>query len=208
MQPAPTIHPRVGSVFSVPNVPTEQEELNQSVEVSSTASPDSDTYASEKPSQLNPHPALFVPEEAESDPRLKVSQPSQPTTTPQNQPMSSAFQPLLVPGSAEQNSSATPSAPPFRSVESKSSSPSTVIPVRATPMAAPHPPFHHPTIAQSQRQPDSRPRVHDEPEEIQIHIGRIEVSAISPTPNPTAVKAPRKSSSLDDYLRRRDRRTL
>jgi hypothetical protein len=47
-----------------------------------------------------------------------------------------------------------------------------------------------------------------EPDEIHIHIGRVEVLAVPQTTGPAAVKAPRKSSpSLDDYLRRRDRRT-
>jgi len=45
-----------------------------------------------------------------------------------------------------------------------------------------------------------------EPDDIQIHIGRIEVSAV-PQPTPVAVtRTPRTPSSLDEYLQRRDRR--
>jgi hypothetical protein len=45
-----------------------------------------------------------------------------------------------------------------------------------------------------------------EPNEIQIHIGRIEVVAVPPTPAPqtAAPKPQRGAPSLDEYLRRRD----
>ena len=47
-----------------------------------------------------------------------------------------------------------------------------------------------------------------EPDEIQIHIGRIEVTAVQAAAPAAAVSKPRKSApSLDEYLRRRDRRT-
>jgi hypothetical protein len=45
-----------------------------------------------------------------------------------------------------------------------------------------------------------------EPDEIQIHIGRIEVTAVPPAPAPPAAKPQRNVPSLDEYLRRRDRR--
>jgi hypothetical protein len=46
-----------------------------------------------------------------------------------------------------------------------------------------------------------------EPDEIQIHIGRIEVTAVHALAPAAAVSEPRKSApSLDEYLRRRDRR--
>ncbi len=46
-----------------------------------------------------------------------------------------------------------------------------------------------------------------EGEEINIHIGRIEVAAVSPPPaRPAAAAAPRKSLNLEEYLRRGNRR--
>jgi len=43
-----------------------------------------------------------------------------------------------------------------------------------------------------------------EPDEVNIHIGRIEVTAAQPPPlRPAAPKAHRKAPSLDEYLRRR-----
>ncbi|HKD84317.1 MAG TPA: hypothetical protein VKB58_06180 [Terriglobales bacterium] len=45
-----------------------------------------------------------------------------------------------------------------------------------------------------------------EPDEIQIHIGRIEVTAVQQAPARTAIKPARKGQSLEEYLSRRDRR--
>jgi hypothetical protein len=41
-----------------------------------------------------------------------------------------------------------------------------------------------------------------EPDEIHIHIGRIEVAAVAPQPQRVAAPAPRKGLNLDEYLRR------
>ena len=55
------------------------------------------------------------------------------------------------------------------------------------------------------------PRVHavrrapappSEPDEIHIHIGRIEVAAVAPPPQRATAPAPRKGLNLDEYLRR------
>jgi len=53
-----------------------------------------------------------------------------------------------------------------------------------------------------------RPEVAErQPDEIQIHIGRIEVTAVPPPVAAPAARPVRKSQSLDDYLKRRDGRT-
>lgn len=53
----------------------------------------------------------------------------------------------------------------------------------------------------------ARPDAQAVPDEIRIHIGRIEVIAVSPPPvTPAAPKPPRRAPSLDEYLRRRDGR--
>jgi len=49
-------------------------------------------------------------------------------------------------------------------------------------------------------QPESKP------DEIQIHIGRIEVTAVGPQPVRPAAAPPRKGLRLDEYLNRQDRR--
>ncbi len=48
----------------------------------------------------------------------------------------------------------------------------------------------------------------ERPDEIQIHIGRIEVTAVPPAPVPPAARPATKSVSLDEYLKRRDARAL
>jgi len=45
-------------------------------------------------------------------------------------------------------------------------------------------------------------RAQREPDEVHIHIGRIEVTAAPPAPRPVAVPAARKAMSLDEYLAR------
>jgi hypothetical protein len=47
-----------------------------------------------------------------------------------------------------------------------------------------------------------------EPDEIHIHIGRIEVTAVPRAQAPQAVKPAPKAVSLDEYLKRRDARAL
>ena len=46
----------------------------------------------------------------------------------------------------------------------------------------------------------------NEPDEIQIHIGRIEVTAVPQTSHRTASKPVRKGITLEEYLKGRDRR--
>jgi hypothetical protein len=54
-----------------------------------------------------------------------------------------------------------------------------------------------------------RPPGRPEPDEIQIHIGRIEVVAVPPAPALPASRKPQHGGpSLDEYLRRRDRRAV
>jgi hypothetical protein len=67
----------------------------------------------------------------------------------------------------------------------------------ALPVAASRPP------ARSAARPDAQ----REPDEIQIHIGRIEVTAMPPPVAPRAVKAQRRGLSLDEYLKRGEHST-
>jgi hypothetical protein len=58
--------------------------------------------------------------------------------------------------------------------------------------------------------PETQPRASHssrQPEDIQIHIGRIEVLAVPPPVARPAAPPPRKSVSLDEYLRRSERRS-
>lgn len=86
------------------------------------------------------------------------------------------YSPLVLEGSAPRSSPQALPAPPTRSTDQSRS---------------------NRDLARQQRPP---PR---DPDEIQIHIGRIEVTAVPP-PQVKAAPAPtRKSPSLDEYLKRR-----
>ena len=57
------------------------------------------------------------------------------------------------------------------------------------------------------RRAQDAPRMASEPHEVQIHIGRIEVTAVPPAPPRAPAAAPRRNAmSLDDYLKRRNGR--
>jgi hypothetical protein len=75
---------------------------------------------------------------------------------------------------------------------------------RSTPQALPAPPTRSAGQTQSNRglARQQRPPPHDT-DEIQIHIGRIEVTAVPPPPVKAAPAPTRKSPSLDEYLKRR-----
>jgi hypothetical protein len=49
---------------------------------------------------------------------------------------------------------------------------------------------------------------HAEPDEIQIHIGRIEVTAVPHAATPQAARPAPRTASLGEYLKRRDTRSL
>jgi hypothetical protein len=52
----------------------------------------------------------------------------------------------------------------------------------------------------------AEPQPRREPDEIQIHIGRIEVIAAAPAPRAAAAQGRPKATPLEEYLRGRDRR--
>jgi hypothetical protein len=59
-----------------------------------------------------------------------------------------------------------------------------------------------PAVGRSPARIAPRADARKESDEIEIHIGRIEVTAMPPPATPRAVKAPRKSLNLDEYLGR------
>jgi hypothetical protein len=66
-------------------------------------------------------------------------------------------------------------------------------------------PVQKPATSRPLVQPNGAPQV-SSGEDIQIHIGRVEVIAVPPAAQRTASATARKTESLADYLRRRDRR--
>lgn len=62
------------------------------------------------------------------------------------------------------------------------------------------------SAGQSARNLQSARRAEREPDQIEIHIGRIEVAAVSQAPAAPAARVSRKAESLSEYLARRDKR--
>jgi hypothetical protein len=92
--------------------------------------------------------------------------------------------------------------PESTTVQSPSRRPNGVAPSRNPALVIPE---LHKTKPQTEPFRRAKPGAR-EPDEIQIHIGRIEVTAVHPAPAPAAAKPQRNVPSLDEYLRRRDRR--
>jgi hypothetical protein len=62
--------------------------------------------------------------------------------------------------------------------------------------------------AKTDRSDSSRRHATTERDEIRIHIGRIEVTAVPPTPVRPVAPTPRRGLNLQEYLKRSDRRAL
>ena len=218
--PSETIHPRPGSVFapypSAPDPPTEWPEQAETVAAhparseSSTISEPAETVqhpapSDEWPSPLRPGtadeprgivdrarraaPPRPTGNQARHDPVEQAVRVPGPLVTPRAQravPGSrrgaavQSYEPLIHPQRSE--AGAGPGAPRFPP------EPGNMREASATVTAAGHP-------ARAEREPD----------EIQIHIGRIEVTAVQ-APAPRAPNPPDTAISLDAYLERRNRR--
>ena len=150
----------------------------------------------------------------------RKDQPSQAGKTIRREP---SYVPLVAPrlptpGSSESSlnvPSALPQAPLTIPIENAPGHPAAPLPYRPLlPAEASHQPSvpaalglkKKPLHAGGPRRTEPPAR---EPDEIQIHIGRIEVIAVPPPKaQPAPAKPPRTGPSLEEYLRRRDRRSL
>jgi hypothetical protein len=208
IQPREKVRPLVGSVFSANQSQQEPEDFSSAsmtASMSETASPNS-----------------MQSPESQSAPQTLLSQ-NEVVTTSASKAMKAATNEhgaiqLLLPTRQQ-----LPAETHVRSYENVASSPETnetTAPREAvyTPLIANSPAYsaqqslavpHSFSPIRHEKQKAAASRAAErEPDEIQIHIGRIEISAVPQTPAAPSVKATRKSSSLDDYLRRRDRRSV
>ncbi|MGH9652656.1 MAG: hypothetical protein ACRD6B_04230 [Bryobacteraceae bacterium] len=113
--------------------------------------------------------------------RLEASQAQRSVPDSRRDAGVQSYLPLIQPERSEANSS-TPETPQFSTKASRLREASAHLPAEGR-----------------------RTRAKGEPDEIQIHIGRIEVTAVQP-PAPRAPKGPDKNISLDAYLERRNGR--
>lgn len=194
-QPSQRVHPMVGSMFA-PSTPELGDESGMQSEMS-------DTTLTNSESRSTSHRVNLDFELSRSD----LSQ--QPDKTRQDTPTRS----YSASGDEEEtdkqaSTKSRPSTP--HDVESQQS----LIPPPYSPLLPPKEqrPALLPNAATPARpsrgsSPAASQASHREPDDIQIHIGRVEVLAVAQPQPQSTPKVTRKSTSLDDYLRRRDGRS-
>ncbi len=219
MQPTEAIHPVLGSVFS-PQYAAEQQmcaqEENETVASSSPAS-----YARVSRSEGLEVDEQTVTRDSRSPAAgVQIRPPDIPKTTEAARSTtvrntSKSFEPLLPRKEEEIPTSVEPAQ--RRDSSRGEHAQQTVLQHVYTPLVTSEirspqeKPGGQPTGYVS---PDRRPQTRlatggaqaSEPDEIQIHIGRIEVTAVPQTQIRPALKSARKGMSLDEYLKSRNRR--
>lgn len=222
MHPAQAIHPVLGSVFShrygadEPAFQPEEEGVTSGAPAAPSLVP-----TPESGSEIQESRAVHIESSTTAAPgRLRATVPeiskAEPSATAIDEE-ARIFRPLLSPKEK---------APPTQAERSPRNEPSNAGPEHEpafqrayTPLLTPE--FHSPARTTSVSsgsspyiragaKPDMPNRANrptaTEPEEIQIHIGRIEVTAVPQTQTRPTVKAARKGMSLDEYLKGRNRR--
>ena len=123
-------------------------------------------------------------------------------TRPQVKPVSAAPE---EPSSLSAAASQFP-APPSRNADEEFPAAGSYTPLLAVNTIQNAAPFASASVKQQRTRSSSslhRARPAGEPDEVQIHIGRIEVTAVAPSPSSRApINPARKSPSLDEYLKR------
>lgn len=221
MQPKETVHPLVGSVFSAPETRMEREEFPRDASTAfmdSSELPEWRTRASES--------KLFIPETGiEREPAGNNTASVDPSESPDWRARATEIHRarLLPTVSASRSermnlapSDATEFQPPAVEIQQPASNTVERPGDSRTSVYTPLMQMNsvRPDWRANSEEPSARNKQRDishhaerEPEDIQIHIGRIEVLAVPQAPVATAKTSP-KTSSLDEYLKRRDRRTV
>lgn len=198
MQPSQRVHPMVGSVFA-PESHNLRTEAGATLEISQTAAAQQEDV--EERRQLRDEVSLpknaairGVHEQPPIEDRHFT--PVVPKPMEANAPHAPVhvIKPLSLPGTKLETATErefTPLMPPVREQHAET-------------LGKP------PAAASQRRRTDSENQraAALEPDEIQIHIGRVEVVAVPQTQMPVFPKTVRKTPSLDEYLRRRDGRSL
>jgi hypothetical protein len=232
MQPAEKIHPLAGSVFARPEAPRKQGPLAYNLDAADTAAAPLPAFGQSDQAVLPEIQELAARELSERDtpqgtPQLTTLLPGESTTSPRPSSQTlhtsisvsgDTFEPFPPAGQEqilgrEKNISALESG----GEDARENAYTALIPVK--PVVAPM----KTTVAaisgarefgtnsgrsagQSARNLQSAHRTEREPDQIEIHIGRIEVSAVTQTQAAPAARVSRKAESLSEYLARRDKR--
>ena len=211
MQPAETIHPMVGSVFS----PVERGRTGDWLEqnVRSVVSSESAVPVAERSHEASevraPHSPLLPPVQpvAATSISLTGREPADNQATPGER---ASFQPLITAAPSQDSTEERKRDSPVESQPRNQQPERIYTPLVTETRARAGPPdlanlkSHAAPISARERWSPSH--AEREADEIQIHIGRIEVTAVQQAPARTVLKPVHKGQSLDDYLKHRDRR--
>jgi hypothetical protein len=211
------VHPRTGSIFSprLEERPAPLQGWEESEHVT-LAQPPPDAHAT-PPELERPKPSRGVRLRFDHAPLLpKAVAPDRGATAEAPPFVPAVSDPVGPPEDPFDDRSSRPVAEPQRRLLTAEADVHVTVPAPASGRAGdPFRPVMKPTSPSnavvSAAGPRDRPRPRhgaqaaQQPDDIQIHIGRIEVLAVPP-PAPRAPKAPDRSLSLDAYLSRRDGR--
>jgi hypothetical protein len=217
MQPKEMVHPLVGSVFSAPETRMEREGFLQDASTASMDSSELPEWHTRVTGSKFSAPETGIDQEPAGDSTASVDPSESPDWRARATEIHRArLLPTVSASRSERmnlaHSEATEFQPPVEMRQLASNTVASKAASEYTPLMQMN--SVRPDLRASSAEPTARSKQRDishhterEPEDIQIHIGRIEVLAVPQAPAATA-KASSKTSSLDEYLKRRDRRTV
>lgn len=231
MQPAEKIHPLVGSVFAGPETSGKQSPLAYNLDVADTAAAPLPAFGrANQAAEIQELAARDLPvrDTQQGTSRLSPLLPVESATLPRPSPQTvrasisasqdnSAFETLLPTGQQQMPGHETNIPTPESDSEDKHRNAYTALmPIKtvAAPMKAAVAAIQNGrefgtpgrSAGQNARNLQTARRAQREPDQIEIHIGRIEVAAIPQTQAVPAARVSRKAESLSEYLARRDKR--
>jgi hypothetical protein len=211
-QPAETLHPLLGSVFSPTHYPKASDGFEPDVVSASSSEAAPAPERSQEAHGLRALESPLLPSVETTIP-ISVVSAEELAPPPAIAREIASFQPLLMP--ARNEDSKTAERNPEADTATESGKPEEPRGLEYTPVltqALVH--ARHPDISVPKPNPagvarhgrDSSRRAEGESDEIQIHIGRIEVTVVQQTPARAPLKPLHKGKSLEEYLKLRDRR--
>jgi hypothetical protein len=231
LHPGTSIHPVVRPIFSMPG-PRDAPDISLLMEENEQAAEPAPPHGELAPDPPAPRTSGLragpTPSQRLAETRAEPHEPDPRPAPPPRSDSPRAKAARDAPGNLfpmpQERSEATPSAAPSAARRgtaigpSNSSEAEPVVPAPLfAPLQSPQRALASVRVAADQPAPQAvpqttsglprkRPAASRDPEEVQIHIGRIEVTAMPPEPARTALRPQRTALPLGEYLRRRDGR--
>lgn len=229
MQPAEKIHPLVGSVFAGPEISRKQSPQAFNLDVADTAAVPLPAFGQADQvvlPEIQELAARELPGRDTQEGTPDVSSgltplfPIEPATPPRPSPQSlrtsisssqdnSASEPLFTGQQQTPGHERNIPAPESGSEDARENAYTALMPIKAVaaiPGAREFGANPGRSAGQSARNIQSARRTEHEPDQIEIHIGRIEVAAVPQPQTAPAARVSSKAESLSEYLARRDKR--